>query len=504
MKLREYQEKFINDISVNLTKHKRIIAQLSTGGGKTISFSAICDRYTKKSGKSVLILVHRKELLKQATESLRKFYGIYAQPIEAGIKYIPEAPVYVAMVETAYKRLKQFSNIGLVIIDECHLGNFSKIIDFYENNYIIGFTATPLAANKTNPLHKYFNAIVCGIDIPQLIKDGHLCQNITYAPAEVVEREKLKMNRGDFDENQMGQEFSKPKYIDNTVKAYERYSLNKKTIIFNCNVEHSKKVTEAFINSGYDCKHLDAQSKDRQSILEWFSITPKAILCNVGIATTGFDQPDIETVIVNKATASMPLWLQMCGRGGRLHEIKKMFTIIDMGGNTVTHNDWSVSRNWVEIFSKPYKKSREGAPPIKQCEKCGGFIHARKMICDLPNIDTGEICNYVFPEKTRFEAELNDFVIMTENIDVNKLIQENNHYKEYYSFYKIIKEVAKNAKSTIKSMTNEHLSVLLENTETLCKQWCKEKKKRFYQWHKDEIKSTLSTELLKLYPAWSE
>jgi len=115
MTLRPYQETFINNIAASLRSNRKVVAQLATGGGKTVCFSAICDRYCAKSSQDILILVHREELLAQATKAIR----IPSQPVTAGMKSIPHARVYVAMVETAYKRLDKFTNIGLVIVDEC-------------------------------------------------------------------------------------------------------------------------------------------------------------------------------------------------------------------------------------------------------------------------------------------------------------------------------------------------------------------------------------------------
>jgi superfamily II DNA or RNA helicase len=309
--------------------------------------------------------VHREELLAQATKAIR----LPSQAVTAGMKSIPHARVYVAMVETAYKRLDKFANIGLVIVDECHIGNFTKVIEHFTDSYIIGFTATPLAARKTNPLRNYFDDIVCGIDIPDLIEQGFLAPEQTYSSSSIVERAKLKMRSGEFDATQMGAMYKEPKYIDTTLKAYQKHSLGRKTIIFNCNVEHSMAVNAAFLAEGFNSRHLDATSPDRAEILEWFANTPDAILNNIGIATTGFDQPDIETVIVNKATASMPLWLQMCGRGARPHPIKLAFTIIDLGANCMTHGSWADSRNWEDIFHNP-KKPGAGVAPVKECPTC--------------------------------------------------------------------------------------------------------------------------------------
>ena len=385
MILRPYQERFINNIAAKLRIHRKVVAQLATGGGKTVCFAAICDRYCAKSSQDVLILVHREELLTQASKAIR----LPMQKVVAGMKTIPAARVYVAMVESAHKRLGLFSNIGMVIVDECHIGNFTKVIEHFKEQYIIGFTSTPLAAKKTNPLRNYFDDIVCGIDIPDLIEDGFLAPEQTYSSSSIVERAKLKMKAGEFDASQMGAMYKEPKYIDTTLKAYQKHSLGRKTIIFNCNVEHSQAVNAAFIAAGFNSRHLDATSTDRVETLEWFANTPDAILNNIGIATTGFDQPDIETVIVNKATASMPLWLQMCGRGARPHPIKLAFTIIDLGGNCLTHGSWAASRNWEDIFHNP-KKPGAGVAPVKECPTCAALLHTSKMEC---------YCGHIFPKK---------------------------------------------------------------------------------------------------------
>ena len=120
MELREYQERAVNEVARKLTTNKKIIFQLATGGGKTITFSAITKRYIEKSGKAVLILVHRKELMIQTIRTLYNAYGISGQMIKAGMKTVPDAAVYVGMVESVNRRIDRLRNIGMVIIDEAH------------------------------------------------------------------------------------------------------------------------------------------------------------------------------------------------------------------------------------------------------------------------------------------------------------------------------------------------------------------------------------------------
>src|ERR1035437_9858338 len=239
MQLRSYQERAVVEVAQKLASGKRkVIFQLATGGGKTVIFSSIAARYTAKTDKSILILVHRKELLMQTRKVLHNAYGINAQAIIAGMKYIPPADVYVGMVESVNHRIAHLSNIGIVIIDEAHITSFNKIHAHFPEQYIIGFSATPLSANKRKPMKLFYDDIVCGVDIPELIADGHLCQNVTWAPKDIVDRQELLIKNGEFDDEAMSLSFSKPKYINNTITAYQRWAEGKKTLIFNCNIEH--------------------------------------------------------------------------------------------------------------------------------------------------------------------------------------------------------------------------------------------------------------------------
>jgi len=478
MTLRPYQERFINNIAARLVTTKRVVAQLATGGGKTVCFAAICDRFTNRNSTDILILVHREELLHQASRAI----ALPTQPVVAGMKSIPAARVYVAMVETAYKRLHQFTNIGLVIVDECHIGNFTKVIEHFSSQYIIGFTATPLAARKSNPLRNYFNDIICGIDIPELIEQGYLCPEMTYSAAQIVDRAKLKMKAGEFDQAQMAAAYKNPQYIDTTINAYKQHALGSKTIIFNCNVEHSQAVNAAFQAAGFNSRHLDADSPDRAEILQWFANTPDAILNNIGIATTGFDQPDIETVIVNKATASMPLWLQMCGRGARPHAVKLAFTIIDLGGNCMTHGLWSSPRNWSDIFHNP-KKPGNGVAPVKECPQCDGRVHAAKKVCDLIPFGQDKPCGYVFPVIKPKDEVIEKFIQVSKAIDVQKIIDKHQHSKLYRSLYVLIET----AFQRFKRISDEHDEAIVENIYELARSWCKLNGKRFDQFHRNLI-----------------
>lgn len=495
MDLRDYQEKSVNSVSRKLINNRKIVFQLATGGGKTITFSAITKRYIEKSGKAVLILVHRKELLLQTIRTLYNAYGISGQIIKAGMKTVPDAAVYVGMVESVNRRIDRLKGIGLVIIDEAHNLSFAKMHDHFPQQYIIGFTATPMTASKLKPLKNYYSDIVCGIDIPDLITSGSLCQNITFAPKDTVDASKLSVKAGEYDEGLMAMEFSKAKHIQNTVDAYLKYAKDTKALIFNVNIEHSKLVNQAFLDRGLNSRELSSLSTDRDEIITWYKSTPDAILNNVGILTMGFDAPDTETVIMNRATMSMPLWLQCTGRGSRPTDSKSSFTIIDLGQNAISHGDWNQPRDWENIFFNPPKPGKPGAAPVKNCPVCDAILPARVLIC--------KYCGYEFPPPEIEEAErLSDFIVVTKGIDVVSIIEANKEKKEYFPFFKIGKDLARQAKNTIPLMTDDNANFILETYYRLAKEWCKLKDKKFNQWHKDRAKEHLYTELSILFKAW--
>lgn len=500
----DFQDKLITGLGRKLTQGRRkVCGQLPTGGGKTVVFACVTDRYIKKSGKSVLIVVHRQELLNQTRKTLYNAFGIEAVAIKAGMKYIPEAMVYVAMVESLGRRIHKLKDIGMVIIDECHIASFNKIHQYFPEAYFIGFTATPLSSNKRKPVKMFYDDIVCGADIPELIKAGRLCQNMTWAPKEIVDRMELTIRGGEFDEQEMSAEFSRPKYINNTVSAYSRWALGTKTLVFNVNVEHSKAVNDAFVKAGYNSKHIDGNTPhiERVRIIDWFKHTDDAILCNVGITTVGFDEPTIETVIVNKATMSMPLWLQMCGRGSRPTLAKSAFTIIDMGGNAITHGDWSQPRDWETLFHNPPKINEEGVAPVKSCPGCSAIIPASAKVCPF--------CGYAYPANAvPIEIELYEFVLVTKNIDVEKIMAENTHRKDYYPFFQIARDLVVDFKKQGLELSDDYANFILLLYHEKGREWLKkynEKKglhKKYNQWHQTTAREYLFSELKKSFPKW--
>ncbi|HEX8517827.1 MAG TPA: DEAD/DEAH box helicase [Bacteroidia bacterium] len=362
-KLYDYQQEAINKIFERLNDHTEkfnLLYQLPTGGGKTVIFSEIAKRYIRETGKKVLILTHRIELCAQTSDMLNEF-GVENKIIDSKVKTLPDQEDYmcfVAMVETLNNRLQdeklEVDNVGLVIIDEAHFNSFKKLFKFLEGSVILGVTATPLSSNIKLPMKETYNELIVGHSIPELIEKGFLSKATTYSYDVNLGSLKVGID-GDYTVSSSDRLYTNILMQEKLVAAYEEESKGKKTLIFNNGINTSRHVYQLFKNAGYDIRHLDNTNteQERKDILTWFKHKPDAILTSVGILTTGFDEPTVETIILNRATKSLTLYHQMIGRGSRVLPNKSTFTVIDLGNNAARFGLWDSFVNWHEIFRAP-------------------------------------------------------------------------------------------------------------------------------------------------------
>jgi superfamily II DNA or RNA helicase len=358
-----YQQSAISSIFQRIeqsaTDH-RLLYQLPTGGGKTMIFSEITRRYLSSHEKKVVVLTHRVELCSQTSATLKK-QGIKNKIVNSAVKSISpndRNACYVAMVETLNNRIEtgdiDTSSVGLVIIDEAHHNSFQKLLAKFDGASFIGVTATPLSSDNTEPLNRHYKELIVGEPIGTLIADGFLAKPSNWRYD--VELNSLQTgSHGDFTVSTSDELYSSPAMLDLLKHAYEAHANGKKTLIFNNGIFTSKNVCQLFNEAGYPAKHLDNQTPaaERAEILQWFKKTKGAILSSVSILTTGFDEPTIQAVILNRATTSLTLYHQMIGRASRRLPQKKTFSIIDLGNNTERFGEWHAPVNWQEIFDNP-------------------------------------------------------------------------------------------------------------------------------------------------------
>jgi len=358
-----YQHKAIEEILSRLKDHParyNLLYQLPTGGGKTVIFSEIARRYIANTGKKVLILTHRLELCAQTAAMLQEF-GVNNMVINSAVKELPvpnDFMCYVAMVETLNNRLRDkilnLDTIGLMIVDEAHYNSFGKLFRFYEKGVVLGVTATPLSSNINIRMKDTYDELIVGESISSLIDSGFLARAVTYH--HHVGLTSLKVGRsGDYTVSSSERLYNNHAMQDKLLAAYKEKCVGQKTLIFNNGIATSQYVYATFQEAGFDIKHLDHThtTKERKDILQWFREKKDAILTSVSILTTGFDEPTVECIILNRATKSLTLYFQMIGRGSRVLPEKKEFKVIDLGNNLHRFGLWDEPVNWPSIFETP-------------------------------------------------------------------------------------------------------------------------------------------------------
>ena len=365
MNLRPYQAEAIAQLREGFKTHQRQLLVLPTGAGKTITFAAMASAALAK-GRTVLVLTDRLQLLEQAFDAL-----YHLRP--SNIRKNPYAPLTIGMVETAARRILPYRD--LIIIDEAHKGNFFKVLDRHPNTRVIGATATPLHPR----IPDYYTNTVEPVQIPELIDNGYLSP---VAPYQIESDLKgLRTRNGDYTEASQYAAFNTPRIYGQALEHYR--ALGQAPALYFCaNIQHAKDTAAAFREAGIRAASVTSDDPHRDSTLAAFHKGEIDLITNCGILTTGYDHPPIRTIGILRATQSIPLWLQMCGRGSRIFPGKTDFTIIDHGNNHTRIGRWDAPRTW---DNSPEKDKDPGAPPIRICPKCRAAIPAQSRTCPFCN-----------------------------------------------------------------------------------------------------------------------
>lgn len=381
--LRTYQEKAIvelrDHIKYGLTK---IIMALPTGGGKSIIFGQIIKNALEKD-KTVLWLVHRRNLVYQMRDVLKEF-GIECGFIMAGNKSNTKLPAQLCTVQTLSRRLqidaagynRFFIDADLVLIDEGHRSiskTYLDIIELYRKKIIISCTATPIRADGRG-MGEVYDAIADIAGVQELTDLKYLSPARYFVPS-TPDLEGVKVAMGDYVVKQLDKKMNKVKLNGDIIENWLKLGENRQTLVFAVNVKHSIALCEEFIKNDISAEHLDARSSDdaRDDVFRRMEDGDTKVICNVGLYQEGLDVPNVSCIVIARPTKSMGLYRQMCGRGLRVTEGIDDCLIFDHGGVIEEHGFledeiiWHLSGKEI-AWEKP-EKSRSEPKPVK-CRVC--------------------------------------------------------------------------------------------------------------------------------------
>lgn len=358
-----------------------------TGSGKTVIFCYIAERACAKNN-PVMILTHRDSILRQIDDHL-ELLGVPHGIIAAGRSMSGEL-TQVASVQTLVRRLELIRRKpAVIIIDEAHHTNaatWKKILQAFPEALLLGVTATPMRMDGSGlgiGAGGFFDTMILGPTIRELIDQGYLAPPIVYAPPTDVDLSGIKIIGGDFVQKEIAHRMDKPKITGCAIEHYQRICPGVPAIAFCATVKHAEHVAEEFNAAGIIASSIDAKLSHavRKYRIHALATGQIKVLTSCDIISEGTDIPVVTTAIMLRPTHSMSVYLQQGGRVLRTHPDKTHAIILDHVGNCMRHGLVDDLRTWTLAGKIKKKKTEEENIKIRRCPKCFAVYAANLSTC---------------------------------------------------------------------------------------------------------------------------
>jgi superfamily II DNA or RNA helicase len=399
--LRPYQQTAIDGVRDAFRAGRRAsLLVAATGAGKTVMFGFIAQQ-TAARGKRVLILAHRRELIRQASRKLDDVqvpHGIIAPGFTASREL-----VQVASVQTLGRRLSdpRYTAPDLIVIDEAHhavAGQWRAVIDAYPAARILGVTATPERLDGRGlgiDAGGAFDDMILGPSAGELIAAGFLSRARVFAPSERPDLSGVRTVAGDYAPGALADAMQKPQIVGDAIKHYAQHAPGQPAILFSPSVAHAEAMAEAFRAAGWRAAAASGATPaaERDAAIAGLGTGDVQVLCSCDLISEGLDVPAVGCVILMRPTKSLGLYLQQVGRGLRPAPGKDALVVLDHAGNTLTHGPIDMARDW-SLAGRPKRTKRDAdvVDPARQCPSCYA-VHSPAPQCPE--------CHHVYEVATR-------------------------------------------------------------------------------------------------------
>ena len=370
IKLFDYQEDMKERIEKALRLHRSVMAQMPTGTGKTYLLTAVIDSFVSNNPKEkVWIVAHRRELVSQIDETVRKFHSYSASNTSSLLSSVKAMSIQWLMRH--YDEIEEVP--GMIVIDEAHHAlakTYKEMWKRFPKAKFLGLTATPCRLNGKG-FTDLFDVLVQSWDVPEFISKGRLA---TYdfvsiksdgVTQRLIDSLQKRGADGDYQNKEMDMLLNKKPSIERLYRSLEEYGKDRKGIVYAINISHAQKITKLYQEHGVKAIAIDSKTPaaERQQDIEAFKKGDIQVLVNVDIFSEGFDCPDVEFVQLARPTLSLAKYLQMVGRGLRVAKGKKNCVIIDNVGLYRVFGLPSQVWNWKATFEGRLRYSRKKETP---------------------------------------------------------------------------------------------------------------------------------------------
>ena len=370
IKLFDYQEDMKERIEKALRLHRSVMAQMPTGTGKTYLLTAVIDSFVSNNPmEKVWIVAHRRELVSQIDETVRKFHSYSASNTSSLLLSVKAMSIQWLMRH--YDEIEE--EPGMIVIDEAHHAlakTYKGMWDRFPKAKFLGLTATPCRLNGKG-FTDLFDVLVQSWSVPEFISKGRLA---TYdfvsiksdgVTQRLIDSLQKRGADGDYQNKEMDMLLNKKPSIERLYQSLEEFGKDRKGIVYTINISHAQKITKLYQEHGVKAIAIDSKTPatERQQDIEAFKKGDIQVLVNVDIFSEGFDCPDVEFVQLARPTLSLAKYLQMVGRGLRVAKGKKNCVIIDNVGLYRVFGLPSQVWNWNAMFEGKLKVGKKKETP---------------------------------------------------------------------------------------------------------------------------------------------
>lgn len=342
-----------------------------------------------------LMVTHVKELIAQNAEVLKFVWpnaplGIHS----AGLKQRDYAlPIIFGGIQSMIKNPSLFGHRDIIFIDECHLisdNESSQYLTFIATMKlinpdvkVIGMSATPFRMGKGLITDSGLFTDIChditGMEaFNKLIDEGYISPLIPRRTKTELDISNVGIANGDYIGSQLQAAVDQNSITYAALRETVEAGKDRQSwLIFASGIEHADHIADMLRSFGVECAsvHSKQKSEYNDEAINNFKQNRLRAIVNYGKLTTGFNHPNIDLIPMLRPTMSVPLWIQMLGRGTRPADGKQNCLVLDFARNTPRLgpiNDPIIPRK---------KGEKPGEIPVKICEACGVYNHTRAKFC---------------------------------------------------------------------------------------------------------------------------
>ena len=312
IKLFDYQVDMKSRIEKALRLHRSVMAQMPTGTGKTYLLTAVIDSFVSTNPKEkVWIVAHRRELVSQIDETVRKFHSYSASNTSSLLSSVKAMSIQWLMRH--YDEIEE--EPGMIVIDEAHHAlakTYKEMWERFPKAKFLGLTATPCRLNGKG-FTDLFDILVQSWGVPEFISKGRLA---TYdfvsiksdgVTQRLIDSLQKRGADGDYQNKEMDMLLNKKPSIERLYRSLEEYGKDRKGIVYAINISHANAIAEFYREHGIAAVAIDSNTPSslRKELIERFKAS-----------SLSFSKTHPSSLTLKGGSTSHPDPLTLRGEGG--------------------------------------------------------------------------------------------------------------------------------------------------------------------------------------------